>query len=357
MPELNKRSRLLEERSHLAIEFPQSDNRVFRAYVPFLENPKINERGTSNLAEYNLLGRPGSMFSYGGSPSRDINITFKISLLNLMQLQSTEGISEKFQRSFNLFFGDKERSKKRFGLRKEIALAEEDVSVQNFDSNGFDDNAISLEDDFTSDGEFRASEDDLANLEEQSAFGAGDDIKAGVGRDHASIHRKHYRDLIGAVTGSQPIFDGIANQLIGFLGGDPITSPNQDERSLSKTLNMIYVWVNLIRATTLNNATNTTQGPPIVRLTHGAMYNNVPCVVEDYSIKIVDESGFEIQSLTPKQLEVTMSLRENRTGSSDGFEAGAIAAGDEIVGWEAIIDSNNIDPYNGLINNDKGYET
>ena len=52
-----------------------------------------------------------------------------------------------------------------------------------------------------------------------------------------------------------------------------------------------------------------------------------------------------------------MSLRENRTGSSDGFEAGAIAAGDEIVGWEAIIDSNNIDPYNGLINNDKGYET
>ena len=77
--------------------------------------------------------------------------------------------------------------------------------------------------------------------------------------------------------------------------------------------------------------------------------------VRQDSIKIIDESGFDIQSLTPKQLEITLSLRENRTGNQSGFEAGAIGSGDNVVGWEAIIDKNNMDPYNGLVNPDKDY--
>tara|TARA_R110002126_G_scaffold84465_20_gene205275 strand:- start:9410 stop:10510 length:1101 start_codon:yes stop_codon:yes gene_type:complete len=365
MPDFNKRKRVLEERSHLAIEFPQTDNRVFRTYVPFLENPKISEKGSSNLGEYNLLGRPGSIFSYGGSPSRDISLTFKISLLHLIHLQATEGISEKFERSFNLFFNDKERSKKRFGLKKEIAGFKEELQNIMTGDGGY----MARETSENRYAAYIATEQDLADAETQETVGAGtEDVEDDIGREHASIHRSYYRDLIEAVTGSQPTFDGIADFLtegldfitpdIGFgalEAGASIGSPQQNEDRLNTTLDMIYVWVNLIRATTLNNSTNTTLGPPTVRLTHGAMYNNVPCVVEDYSIKIIDESGFEIQSLTPKQLEITLSLRENRTGSNGGFETGAIGNGDTIVGWEAIIDSNNIDPYNGLINNSKGY--
>ena len=330
MPELNKFPRKLEERSYLAIEFPQTNKRVFRTYVPFLENPTISEKGRSNLSEYNLLGRPGSLFSYGGSPSRDINITFKISLLNLLHLEATEAISERFHRSFNLFFSDREMAKSRFDLKKpEVYL-------------------------------------DEANSDNQLNIGSSDVIK-GVGLEHSSIHRNYYKDLIGRVTGNTPAFDNFANFLIGrinalpgifttkFPDGSSIGSPQDDENRINGLIDMVYVWVNLIRATTLNNSTNTVLGPPMVRLTHGPMYNNVPCVVQDYSIKIIDESGYELQSLTPKQLEISLSLKENRVGDFGGFTTGTIQSGDNVVGWEAVIDNNNIDPYNGLINPNKDY--
>lgn len=346
MPELNKIDRKLEERSHLAIEFPQTDNRIFRTYLPFLENPKVTEKGSANLAEYNLLGRPGSIFSYGGSPSREINVTFKISLLNLLHLESTEGLSERFTRSFNLFFSDKEMAKKRFNLQ---SFGGEDIGIETDDFG----NAISVPDSpFFEEG---LGPLDSADAQADRDIGSAD-VEMGKGTEHASIHRAYYRSLVGRVTGDQPIFDDIANFMIGRIGaGTLIGSPQQNEERLNRTLDMIYVWVNLIRSTTLNNSTNTVLGPPIVRLTHGAMYNNVPCVVEDYSIKIIDDSGFEIQSLTPKQLEVTLSMRENRTGNQGTFDSGSIGSGDKIVGWEAIIDDNNLDPYNGLINKDKEY--
>ena len=109
------------------------------------------------------------------------------------------------------------------------------------------------------------------------------------------------------------------------------------------------MWLNLVRATCLNNATNTVQGPPIVRLTHGPMYNNIPCVVRDYSISIIDEAGYDVQTLTPKRLEVTMTLSEMRTGDFGSFQEGFLEAGDNLAGWEAIINNNNGDPYNGEI--------
>jgi hypothetical protein len=312
MPDLNKYDRKLEERSHLAIEFPQTNNRVFRTYVPFLENPKISEKGSSNLNEYNLLGRPGSLFSYGGSPSRSFDLTFKISLLHLIQLEATEGISEKFKRSFNLFFSGREMDKKRFGL-----TSSEYVNFGGGSSG--------------------------------PASRGSPDVEMGKGVEHSSRHRAYYRSLVARLTGNPTTLDdvyGVTSILVDF---EDLFETADGENHLASVLDMVYVWVNLIRATTINNSTNTSLGPPTVRLTHGAMYNNVPCVVEDYKIDIIDESGFEIQSLTPKQLSISLSLRENRVGDMKDFKAGSIGSGDNIVGWEAIIDSNNIDPYNGLI--------
>lgn len=355
MPDLNKFPRKLEERSYLAIEFPQTDKRVFRTYVPFLENPKISEKGKSNLSEYNLLGRPGSLFSYGGSPSREISLSFKISLLNLLHLDSTEGISERFKRSFNLFFSDREMAKEAFNLttgKSEFLTSNQGRSLSYAPG--------TLEISPGGDGPGLLPESSREDI-----IGSPD-VKMGKGLEHSSIHRGYYRDLIGRVTGTSPSFDDFANILTTGINAIPgiftgpnsgsIGSPQDTENRITGLLDMIYVWVNLIRSTTLNNSTNTVLGPPTVRLTHGPMYNNVPCVVEDYSIKIVDESGFEMQSLTPKQIEISLSLKENRVGDSGDFLTGTLGSGDNIVGWEAIIDSNNIDPYNGLINpNGKDY--
>ena len=169
------------------------------------------------------------------------------------------------------------------------------------------------------------------------------------GTPHASSHRKHYRTLVGQVTGSQPLFDGIANSFTELFGQDPISTPKDDENRLDKMIDLVYVWLNLVRATTLNNARNTVLGPPIVRLTHGPMYNNVPCVVDSYNVSILEEGGYELETLTPKRLKITMSLKEVRTGNFGAFEAGELETGDNLAGWEAIIEDNNIDPYNGEI--------
>jgi hypothetical protein len=339
---LNKNKRLLQERSHLAIEFPQSDNRIYRTFIPMLENPTISEKGKANLNEYSLLGRAGQLFSYAGADARNINLTFNISLLHIIEVDSEEGISDKFKRQFNLFFNDKERAIELFDLREEINL-EEFAQEAGFQSEEFTQQNIS---------EIQSKIDSLTN------GGRGDfNIKdpEGLGRPHAAINRNYYRKLIGRLTGSDIAFEDELNADT-FVGNAFLEAgiPTQSDslRQLNSLIDLVYVWINLIRASILNRSNNTVFGPPIVRLTHGPMYSNVPCLVEGYDIKIVDEAGYEAETLTPKKIEVSLSLVESRTGNFGSYQAGQIENGDNLTGWESIITNNEIDPYNGLITGD-----
>ena len=284
------KKRYLHERSHLKLEFPQQGDQTIQAYIPFLENP---EKGKSKLNTYDLVGRAGQLFSYGGADSRSLDLKFSISLLHVLDMQSTEGITEKFQRNFNSYFTGKALTRKSF------------------------------------------------NLQDGGAQGPGGYLAPEVEAfEQAAAHRNYYRGLIGQVTNTDP-----GNQI--DVGGAP--TGNSDTRDLDKTLDLIYYWINLVRGSVLNNSTNTLYGPPIVRLTHGPMYNNVPCLVEDYSVSIEEEAGYDVQTLTPKRVQVTMSLVESRTGNFGEYVPGTITDGDNLTGWESIIDNNSIDPYNGLI--------
>ena len=409
-----KRARKLPERSHLGVEFPQSNGRVFRTYIPFLQNPIISERGQSNLVEYDLIGRPGSLYSYGGSKSRVINLQFKINLVHLLYSDVTEGIAEKFFRKFNLFYADKERAKKSFKLRPGGELDEADKNVtaayDAFEEATID-TMVSMGDVYASqqqttglgnarymalvqagntqgqieamqaleqvDMQRHVAENDLLLAERELTRLEADigrelmdgsntdpDITLGKGKQHASEHRAFYRQALGIMTGGTqaidtPFIDGIANDLIQSINdntfldqfGDArspsIVTPQEQLDRLNTLIDCVYVWINLVRATTLNNSTNTTQGPPIVRLNHGPMYNNTPCVVSDYNIDMTQEAGYEVETLTPKELSISMTLKEVR--GTGNFVANEIEDGDNIAGWEAIIGNNNIDPYNGAV--------
>ena len=257
-----KQPRKLEQRSHLTVEFPQSDNRIFRTYIPFLENPEISESGSNSLQEYNLMGRAGSLYSYGGSESRAIDITFNISLLHLIHLNTTEGIADKFTRHFNLFFADKESAKERFNLRSDLSteIEAEEVARQQLQQQDFINPNIDPIDKKLSD------------------MGESDTKFNPEGFPHAQTHRKFYSKWLKQITGQNTVQGWITSLEdsaggLGALGGlNPFyTGGNQNRRDLDKLINLVFVWVNLIRATCLNNATNTVQGPPIVRLTHGCI--------------------------------------------------------------------------------------
>lgn len=294
----NKRA--LEERSHLSLSFPQSNGKALKAFIPFLENCQVNESKRANLGEYSLLARSNSLYSYLGARSRSINLQFNITFLHVLDHLSKEGLDERFRRQFQLYFTDKESAKKAFFILQTTGAIDPP------------------------------------------------DTQLGKGMEHARIHREYYQKIANIKSQSPNFFDLGINEILEFLGS-PVQSEDQRYSEINKVIDLIIYWINLIRSTVNNNAKNSTLGPPIVRLTHGPLYNNIPCVVDTYSVRINEEAGFDIQTLFPKQVEITLTLNEVRVGDFGDYKVDKFVDMDNNAGWEAIIETNNSDPYGGLI--------
>lgn len=76
------------------------------------------------------------------------------------------------------------------------------------------------------------------------------------------------------------------------------------------------------------------------------MYNNIPCICTNYNVRLVSENGYHLTTMTPKQVEVTMNLSENRVGDFGLYQPFTLIQGENIVGWEAIIEERTLDPWN-----------
>lgn len=282
-------ARKLHERSFLLFEYFGSDSQVTRAHLPFLQNINISESGKANLAKYSLLGRAGQLFSYGGAEARQITLDFEINLLHLFHLQETEGITERFKRKIKNT--DKSFEIRRFTQPKNAPL---DVSYQ-------------------------------------YAFNEKVRFLKSLGLELAEeVRLEEARAATNARYGQRP-------------NSDFYVLNNQD---IDKTIDLVMYWVNLIRSSILNNSKNTVYGPPIVRLNHGPMYMNSPCLVEDYKISIDRMSNYDVETLLPYTLKVSMSLVESRAGDFGDYYEGQPIEGDNLTGWEAIIDRNVIDSMN-----------
>jgi hypothetical protein len=338
--------RKLQDRSHLALEFPQSNGRSLRTYIPFLENVSIDESGRARLNTYNLVGRAGDLFSYGGADSRKFSLTFHLYLPHIIRMDLEEGIADNFKRQFQLFFNDA-GAKEAFNLKREELTLLDAISQQRLVAGLDADESIEF--------------DILDNSREVSETTTADVVPSKdnpMGRGHAQSNRATYQEVNGI---SQ--FRGA-----GGLAASPqdITDPpveiykefmaNADYSENDKAINLMLAWINLIRASVLNNSRNTVYGPPTVRLTHGTMYGNVPCLVEDYSINVVEEAGYDAQTLTPKRVEIKLNLVETRTGDFGDYIAGDVIQGDNLTGWESIISDNQLDPHNGLVGNLQGVQ-
>jgi len=273
--------RKLHERSYLLFEFPTRGNEITRTYIPMLENCKVSENQKSNLAEYSLLGRSGSIFSYLGAKSRSFNLSFNITFQHLVDMYSYEGISRRFEQSFKLFSRD--------------------------DRESFFDN----------------------------------DQKTLIGINHYKNHSEFFKSLVSEGESlNSPLFNINKSRVPDDLVFD---------QKKEKLINLVIFWINLIRSSVRNNASNTLYGAPIVRLNHGIMYNNIPCIADNFSISFNEEAGYDFETLLPKQLEISMSLNEQRVGNLDKFESREVVLGDNIAGWESVISENNMDPYNGMV--------
>jgi hypothetical protein len=79
-------------------------------------------------------------------------------------------------------------------------------------------------------------------------------------------------------------------------------------------------------------------GPPVVRLSHGVMYQNVACLCTDYSINIKEGWGYDVHTMMPRSIDIKMNLEELKAGDFQEYKYGEITQQDNLNGWESMID-------------------
>ena len=107
-----------------------------------------------------------------------------------------------------------------------------------------------------------------------------------------------------------------------------------------KAIDTLVFFVNVFRTSVDSNAKNPLYGPPLVRLTHGSLYQSIPCIVKNYNISFDDEVwGYDLETLTPRMVNITVELQEVRVGNFGAFEPATATSRDNLAGWESVIAS------------------
>lgn len=323
-------SRALPERSYLYFKYNVGNAvKSKEFYLPILENAEVSESQTPNYATYDLIGRPGNVFAYLGSKSRDINLKFKITLLNVQDYISKVGLNPQFYSGFRYFYNERDPNELFRREQKFNDLAENSKELNN------------------------------KKAKDQYALGKSKYLKF-IGDARGSLAESSKEWKLETMTGpastkkSNINYDPITGNLsetreFGYNRTDAVAGKGTNLVTLDKgpndVINLILLWVNVVRSSVVGNATNTLLGPPTVYLNHGTMYNNIPCICKNVSIKINDGVGFDLMSFTPRQVEITMSLSENRTSSFKEFVPFKYFESEGVAGWEAVVNYGTMDPY------------
>ena len=286
------KSRYLAERSYLYFQYPGEERIGF--FLPMLENPEISETQSINSVDYNLIGRSSNLYAYLGSRSRSFSLKFNITLPNILEYIYNIGLPEIFSPTYRKFGAALKSEEKAKFSRKPQGRFDFDLDY------------------------YTRAHNDLVSLDPR--FRVAD--------------RSSFAKLI----------DNIFN----LKGNESI----QANPTIREAVNYLILWVNVIRTSTINNSKNTTLGPPMVFINHGTMYNNIPCICKNYSIRLNTPVGYDLISLTPRQIEISLSLEENRVGNFGEFKPFTWKDSENLAGWEAIVGTKDtfgtLDPYTSI---------
>jgi len=279
--------RFLQERSFLVFEFRDENVDKYYSILPFFENISISESQKSNLAVYDLIGRAGNVYGYTGSKSRQFNLSFKMNAVHVEQILRNEGFS----------------------------LTDFSVAISNF-----------------------------ASKEAQRAafFLPSNQRSTNSKINQVSVAERRYNDL--QIESSEYLAQrrqgqGKEDDLINLF---TILTTNY-----KKGIESVLYWLNLVRTSTINNSKNSLYGPPIIRLNHGILYNNVPCICTSFTIRENSKTNYDVPTNFAMYYDVTMSLEEIRS-LNDEYVPGNITKGDAVAGWNDFNEYGTMDPANGV---------
>lgn len=277
----------LQERSHLVWNFYNPDGVPHERTCDFMENITVKESSRSRMGTHSPIGRNGSVYVHMGSDSREFNLQFNITLPNIIEHTSIEkkGGEGSF---FENLAGAWDR-----GVNKGIQVSKYIEGV-----NG----------DITELGKVYTWKK-LVRETDKIFQGYLDDQEV------------YFQTL--------KVFNEGAKDLASFSGkaDDPRT----------KAIAKVLFWLTLIRVSTMTHASKPWLGPPILRLTHGLVYQNVPCIAKSWNVEIDGAAGYDNRTLLPRVIKVSMNLCEVRL-NNDKFDQYDNPEG--LVGWEGLTEKN-----------------
>tara|TARA_R110002051_G_scaffold167858_2_gene238545 strand:- start:21963 stop:23015 length:1053 start_codon:yes stop_codon:yes gene_type:complete len=317
--------RNLGDRSFLDFKFPRKSEGgpALSVKLPFFENIELIENKKARYQTYKPVSRSSDLYTYLGADSRKLTLTFFLTYHNI---QATEGGVQDY---INARTSESVEEIKQLFKRKSTPPPESPTHA-------FSDEYI----------------DDVHDSAKQ-VLGNWKGFLTNEEYSYFTARYKLANEQPLGFPGAHSFLPGGAGSLLEkMFAGDPIKDKLHDGAIAKRAdlIDMIVYWVNIVRSSVTNNAVDPTLGPPIVRLTHGVLYQNIPCICTGYDITADAKAPMDVETLLPFRIKVTMNLEEIRTGDfgqyRDGAgenEAGAISR-DNLAGWESVIVHETMDP-------------
>ena len=319
--------RALPERAKLMFYFPMpsAGNDYYVIELPFFENVAIKESKKARYKKYSLISRSSNLYSYLGADSRVLNLTFNMSLPHILE----EHPDINLDRYVN-YMQDKDNSE----LEKQKFL--EPYKVQSIPKGM----AFQLGTDYTKSLAKDSAKQVLNSLESTLSGSLNVEDKEYIGNRY-NLQSLATQQITQNATSVRSKFQALADLTQDFI------EYNEASQLKYRIIDLIIYWTNIIRSSVVNYSKNPIYGPPIIRLRHGILYQDIPCICTDYSIDYNEAAGYDIDTLLPRQLKINLKLEEIRTGDFGEFAPkGNPIERDNLAGWEAVVlgETNSMDP-------------
>tara|TARA_R110000824_G_scaffold395380_1_gene595966 strand:+ start:1769 stop:2800 length:1032 start_codon:yes stop_codon:yes gene_type:complete len=310
--------RLLPERARIEFHYPDENNTI--AFVPFYENPDIKESQAANYAEYNPIGRAGSLYAYTGSQSRKFKVKATYTLPHLHN--HPMGIARFLRTSFG-------------NTKKEQQLLFSNINKGNSAP------ISSLSHSYGAFDNYRTLLLESIGMEAAAGLGVTrlPNFQSLVDRHFDTISTawggEEEQEWMGMGTGE---FSGDFDTEIAHAQNLATLDQGAEVReNTNQVIDTLLFFMVLFRTSVVNNVSNPVEGPPILRLTHGTMYQSVPCICKSYNLVWEEEGGFDLETLTPRRLVINLELEEIRSGDFGKFDQTSLVRRNNLTGWETAI--------------------
>jgi hypothetical protein len=271
---------VLEERSYIDVYFPNQN--IGRRRIAFFENPKIREDRTARYASTNIVARNEPVRLYTGSDARKVKLEFVYTLphieyfLKLCNQQALAGFVESATNSIAL-----------------IGAADAPISTTKNAYANFVKNKL---------GKFFGN-----------SFKTSFSNTVQISNSDRKTGPRFYEPTF------QEPKDGIRERKTSTHLERLVRAWTLDSQQLTQSMGMMAVYytqfvIDTVRAAVVGDTVKETNavGPPIVRFRHGTVFNEAPFIIKSYNIEYADNKGYEVKTLMPRQVRVSLNLEEFR---------------------------------------------